>query len=98
MFKLPLGLIFVYLLIICFKSTAQDFKVEWMNASSKKVDFGKQFITADHNGSYFQDVSMPFGAYQPAYKLRAFDSKLKQLYFKDFRKEMKGFVFHSFQS
>jgi hypothetical protein len=77
-------------------SYSQNFKVEWGN-ETKINTLGEWLITADHTGAFFMESTSPFGSYQPAYQIRAFDNKLNQVYLKDYRKEMKGFIFHSFQ-
>jgi hypothetical protein len=99
LFALVAGLFFI------FTAYSQTYRVTWGDEMKlKKGTTDMDIVTADNSGVYFTEghVKMKsyfvIGAtYGTAYKLYKFDKNFSEVWDKEYKKELKGLDFHSFQ-
>lgn len=95
----------LFALSIAAFSFAQNYRVTWGEEMKlKKGTTDMDIVTADNSGVYFTEghVKMKsyfvIGAtYGTAYKLYKFDKNFAEVWEKEYKKELKGLDFHSFQ-
>lgn len=98
-------LILASFLLTGFLSAAQQYQVNWGDVMKmKKGTTDMDIVTADNTGVYFAEGSLRMksyfvigATYGTAYKLIKFDRNFEEVYEKEYRKELKGLEFHSFQ-
>lgn len=99
------SLLVALLLLIASFSQAQQYQVQWGDVMKmKKGTTDMDIVTADNTGVYFAEGSLRMksyfvigASYGTAYKLIKFDRNFEEVYEKEYKKELKGLEFHSFQ-
>ena len=92
-------------LLMTLQPMAQQYQVNWGDMlKMKKGTMDMDIVTADNTGVYFAEGSMRMksyfvigATYGTAYKLIKFDRNFEEVYEKDYKRELKGLEFHSFQ-
>lgn len=93
------------LLHCTFSSFAQQYGVTWGDVMKmRKGTTDMDIITADNTGVYFSEGSLRMksyfvigASYGTSYKLIKFDRNFNEVYEKEYKRELKGLEFHSFQ-
>jgi len=93
------------LLSLCFSAClfAQSYKVTWgEEIKLKKGTADIDVVAADNTGLYFTEERARtaiggFGGGRTSYKLYKLDKNFSDVFDKDYKKELKGYDFHSFQ-
>jgi hypothetical protein len=88
-----------------FFAAAQQYQVAWGDAMKmRKGTTDMDVVTADPTGVYFSEGSLRMksyfvigASYGTAHKLIKFDRNFNEVYDKEYKRELKGFEFHSFQ-
>ncbi len=84
---------------------AQQFSVTWGDGMKmRKGTTDMDIVTADNTGVYFSEGSLRMksyfvvgASYGTAYKLIKFDRNFNEVFEKEYKRELKGLEFHSFQ-
>ena len=83
---------------------AQSYRVTWGDEIKVKKGVGDiNIITADHSGLYFTEEretnAVVFGpGFDISHKLYKLDKNFAPVFDKEYKKELKGYSFHSFQA
>lgn len=93
------------LLLIANLLSAQQYQVSWGDVMKmRKGTTDMDIVTADNTGVYFAEGSLRMksyfvvgATYGTAYKLIKFDRNFEAVYEKEYKRELKGYEFHSFQ-
>ena len=89
----------------CITSYAQSYKISWGDELKlKKGTTDIDIVAADNTGLYFTEERLKMksyfvigATYGTAYKLFKLDKNFSEVFDKDYKKELKGYDFHSFQ-
>ena len=89
----------------CLSLYAQSYKISWGDELKlKKGTTDIDIVAADNTGLYFTEERLKMksyfvigAAYGTAYKLFKLDKNFSEVFDKDYKKELKGYDFHSFQ-
>jgi hypothetical protein len=95
-------IISVALLLICYTSFTQNYKITWGDdIKLKKGTADLDIISADKTGLYFTEkrrsTGLSIGGAASTYKLYKFDKNFEEVFDKEYKKELKGLSFESFQ-
>jgi hypothetical protein len=98
-------LLFVLLLSVNPFLLAQQYQVSWGDAlKMRKGTTDMEIVAADNTGVYFSEGSLRMksyfvigASYGTSYKLIKFDRNFDEVYEKEYKRELKGLEFHSFQ-
>ena len=98
-------LLFVLLLFKNPFLLAQQYQVSWGDAlKMRKGTTDMEIVAADNTGVYFSEGSLRMksyfvigASYGTSYKLIKFDRNFDEVYEKEYKRELKGLEFHSFQ-
>lgn len=87
---------------LSFLSFSQSYKVSWGDEIKlKKGTTDIDIIAADNTGLYFTEdraqLKSFFGGDGMAHKLFKFDKNFNEVFEKEYKKELRGYTFHSFQ-
>lgn len=91
--------------IVFATAPAQNYRVTWGEEMKlKKGTTDMDIVTADNTGVYFSEGHLKMksyfvigATYGTAYKLYKFDKNFAEVWEKEYKKELKGLAFHSFQ-
>lgn len=89
----------------CLSLYAQSYKISWGDELKlKKGTTDIDIVAADNTGLYFTEERLKMksyfvigATYGTAYKLFKLDKNFSEVFDKDYKKELKGYDFHSFQ-
>lgn len=98
-------LLAVFIFLNTFLSSAQQYSINWGDVMKmRKGTTDMDVVTADNTGVYFAEGSLRMksyfvigASYGTAYKLIKFDRNFNEVYEKEYKRELKGLEFHSFQ-
>lgn len=97
------GILLLSFFLTALFATAQNYSVAWGDEIKlKKGTADLEIIAADKTGLYFTEKRRTAGMFSigggvSAYKLYKFDKTFSEVFEKEYKKELKGFDFHSFQ-
>jgi hypothetical protein len=78
------------------ESFAQNFTLKWSNEFKVgKNVLGMDLVAADQTGAYFLESRSAFGSYHPSYQLRKLDYNNNELFFRNYRTDMKDLLFYA---
>lgn len=97
--------LFVLLFAVCPSLFAQQYQINWGDAlKMRKGTTDMDIVAADNTGVYFSEGSLRMksyfvigASYGTSYKLIKFDRNFDEVYEKEYKRELKGLEFHSFQ-
>ena len=86
----------LFFLILPHNSYLQNYKIDWGNeANVGKNVLSLNMVEADNTGYFFVESRGAFGSYQPSYQLRKFDQSNNEVFFMNYRTNLKGLIFHA---